>query len=97
MDMYSASVSVVPVAPRINVAELIRQTSIESGWEGSLLGGGVLNATQASKALCGLSQEVDRYDVIFFTFKKEYPQNHTCNIHFLKTLVMSKSSRKVPV
>ncbi|XP_041353818.1 brefeldin A-inhibited guanine nucleotide-exchange protein 3-like isoform X2 [Gigantopelta aegis] len=60
MDMYSASVSIVPVAPRINVAELIRQTSIESGWEGSLLGGGVLNAPQASKALCGLSQEVDR-------------------------------------
>lgn len=49
----------VPVAPRINVAELIRQSSLESGWETSLLGGGVLTPAQAAKALCGLSQEVD--------------------------------------
>lgn len=50
----------VPVAPRINVAELIRQSSMESGWETSLTGGGVLTPAQAAKALCGLSQSVDR-------------------------------------
>lgn len=56
--------SVVPVAPAINIPELIQQSSIESGWERSLTGGGLLNHTQASKALCGLSQQVDRYKLI---------------------------------
>ena len=50
----------VPVAPRINVAELIRQSGIECGWDTSLTGGGVLTPQQAARALCGLSQEVDR-------------------------------------
>ncbi|XP_071113726.1 brefeldin A-inhibited guanine nucleotide-exchange protein 3-like [Haliotis cracherodii] len=60
-DLYASPVaSVIPVAPRINVAELIRQSSVESGWDSALSGGGVLTPAQASKALCGLSQEVDR-------------------------------------
>ena len=50
----------VPVAPRINVPELIRQSGIECGWDTSLTGGGVLTPQQAARALCGLSQEVDR-------------------------------------
>lgn len=49
-----------PVVPSINVKEIIKQSSIEAGWDTSLAGGGVLTATQTSKALCGLSQEVDR-------------------------------------
>ncbi|XP_076076319.1 brefeldin A-inhibited guanine nucleotide-exchange protein 3-like isoform X2 [Mytilus galloprovincialis] len=49
-----------PVAPRINIPELINQSKIESAWERSLTGGGMLNAVQASQALCGLSQQVDR-------------------------------------
>ena len=53
-------VSAVPVAPSINVPELIKQSSIESGWDRSMLGGGVMNAGQTSKVLCGLSQQVDR-------------------------------------
>ena len=53
-------VTAVPVAPRINVTELIRQSSVESGWDQARTGGGVLNAVQASQVLCGLSQEVDR-------------------------------------
>ncbi|XP_061176274.1 brefeldin A-inhibited guanine nucleotide-exchange protein 3-like [Saccostrea echinata] len=60
-ELYSMSTTAaVPVAPRINITELIRQSGIESGWERSITGGGVLNAAQSSKALCGLSQEVDR-------------------------------------
>ena len=60
-DLYTpAVVTAVPVAPRINVAALIEQSSLESGWDNSLEAGGVLTHGQASKALCGLSQEVDR-------------------------------------
>ncbi|GFN83267.1 Brefeldin a-inhibited guanine nucleotide-exchange protein 3-like [Plakobranchus ocellatus] len=59
-DLYSAPVmAAVPVAPRINVPALIQQSSLESGWDNSLAAGGVLTFAQASKALCGLSQEVD--------------------------------------
>ncbi len=47
-----------PVAPSINVAELIKQSSEESGWDGS---GGVLSGARASQVLCGLSQQVDKY------------------------------------
>ncbi|XP_064617857.1 brefeldin A-inhibited guanine nucleotide-exchange protein 3-like [Liolophura sinensis] len=50
----------VAVAPRINVPELIKQSGIEAGWDSALSGGGVLSASQTAKALCGLSQEVDR-------------------------------------
>ncbi|XP_021364639.1 brefeldin A-inhibited guanine nucleotide-exchange protein 3-like isoform X1 [Mizuhopecten yessoensis] len=61
MPIYTIPVvAPVPVAPRINIPDLIRQSSKESGWERSLTGGGVLNAAQASQALCCLSQEVDR-------------------------------------
>lgn len=49
-----------PVAPSINVPELIHMSSLEAGWDNSVSGGGVLSAAQASKVLCGLSQEVDR-------------------------------------
>lgn len=60
--MYSGHiVPAVPVAPRINVPALIQQSGLESGWDNSLAAGGVLTFSQASKALCGLSQEVDRY------------------------------------
>ncbi|ESO87248.1 hypothetical protein LOTGIDRAFT_229359 [Lottia gigantea] len=59
-ELYAAPVVPVgPIAPHINVLELIRQSSIESGWDSSLTGGGVLTHAQATKALCGLSQEVD--------------------------------------
>ncbi|XP_033740095.1 brefeldin A-inhibited guanine nucleotide-exchange protein 3-like isoform X2 [Pecten maximus] len=61
MPIYTIPVAApVPVAPRINIPDLIRQSSKESGWDRSLTGGGVLNAAQASQALCCLSQEVDR-------------------------------------
>ncbi|KAK3098836.1 hypothetical protein FSP39_023524 [Pinctada imbricata] len=60
-ELYGVSmVTAVPVAPRINVTELIKQSSIESGWDRTRTGGGVLNSVQASQVLCGLSQEVDR-------------------------------------
>ena len=60
-EMYGVPMTpIVPVAPRINVPNLIKQSSIESGWDRSMTGGGVLNSTQASQALCGLSQEVDK-------------------------------------
>ncbi|GFS27280.1 brefeldin A-inhibited guanine nucleotide-exchange protein 3-like [Elysia marginata] len=59
-DLYAVPVmAAVPVAPRINVPALIQQSSLESGWDNSLAAGGVLTFAQASKALCGLSQEVD--------------------------------------
>ena len=54
-----------PVAPTINVPELIQQSSQEAGWDNAVTGGGVLSAAQASKVLCGLSQEVDRYVYIY--------------------------------
>ncbi|XP_069142688.1 brefeldin A-inhibited guanine nucleotide-exchange protein 3-like isoform X2 [Argopecten irradians] len=61
MPIYTIPVAApVPVAPRINIPDLIRQSSKESGWDRSMTGGGVLNAAQASQALCCLSQEVDR-------------------------------------
>ncbi|XP_055954686.1 brefeldin A-inhibited guanine nucleotide-exchange protein 3 [Patella vulgata] len=59
-ELYASPVvPAVHVAPQINILELIRQSSIESGWDNSLTGGGVLTHAQATKALCGLSQEVD--------------------------------------
>lgn len=61
-DMYDVLVTPsVPVAPRINVPNLIKQSCIESGWDRSFTGIAELNSTQASQALCGLSQEVDRF------------------------------------
>ena len=64
-ELYGVPVTAAtPVAPRISIPELINQSKIESAWERSLTGGGVLNASQASQALCGLSQQVDRYDYI---------------------------------
>ncbi|KAK7108439.1 hypothetical protein V1264_016181 [Littorina saxatilis] len=59
MDSMMMTGAPMPVAPRINVAELIRQSCIECGWDTSLTGGGVLTPQQAARALCGLSQEVD--------------------------------------
>ncbi|KAL5009933.1 hypothetical protein ScPMuIL_012238 [Solemya velum] len=60
-DMYGVPMMpAVPVAPRINVPDLIKQSSIESGWDRAITGGGVLTSSQASQALCGLSQEVER-------------------------------------
>ena len=61
IEMYGVPMTpIVPVAPRINVPNLIKQSSIEAGWDRSMLGRTVLNETQASQALCGLSQEVDK-------------------------------------
>ncbi|XP_029652523.1 brefeldin A-inhibited guanine nucleotide-exchange protein 3 isoform X1 [Octopus sinensis] len=60
-EMYMTSmVPVMPVAPTISVHELTRLSKVEAGWESALSGGGVLSASHAAKALCGLSQEVDR-------------------------------------
>jgi hypothetical protein len=53
-------VPMVPVAPSINVPELIKQSKLESGWDSTIVAGGVLNGAQTSKGLCGLSQAVDR-------------------------------------
>ncbi|XP_064629621.1 brefeldin A-inhibited guanine nucleotide-exchange protein 3-like isoform X3 [Lineus longissimus] len=53
-------VPMVPVAPSINVPELIKQSKLESGWDSAIVAGGVLNGAQTSKCLCGLSQAVDR-------------------------------------
>uniref|UniRef100_K1PG55 Brefeldin A-inhibited guanine nucleotide-exchange protein 3 n=1 Tax=Magallana gigas TaxID=29159 RepID=K1PG55_MAGGI len=65
-ELYGVSATTaVPVAPRINITELIKQSAIESGWERSLTGGGVLNAVQSSQALCGLSQEVDSQQQLY--------------------------------
>ncbi|KAH3736125.1 hypothetical protein DPMN_042687 [Dreissena polymorpha] len=60
-DIYTIPLTpIVPVAPKINVATLIAQSSIESGWDRAKSGAGELNSVQASQALCGLSQQVDR-------------------------------------
>ena len=59
-DLYSTMmVPVEPVAPTINVPELIRQSSVEIGLDLAISGGGVLTSDQTSKVLCGLAQEVD--------------------------------------
>ena len=62
MELYSSLpvVSPEPVVPAINVSQLINQSRIDAGWDSSIIGGGVLNSSQASKVLCALSQEVDR-------------------------------------
>ncbi|CAG5120591.1 unnamed protein product, partial [Candidula unifasciata] len=62
-DLYTTSLvaAAVPVTPRINVPTLIQQSGLESGWDNSLAAGGVLTFAQASKVLCGLSQEVDSF------------------------------------
>ena len=60
-DLYSnISVPLVPVVPTIDVTELIKQSSVEAGWDSPMLGGGVLSSSHTSHILCGLSQEVDR-------------------------------------
>ena len=56
--MNSTMMPSVPVAPSINVPELIRQSNLDGST--NIIGGGVLNAAQGSKVLCGLSQQVDR-------------------------------------
>ncbi len=66
-DLYppaSLLVPVEPVAPTIDVPALIRQSAAEVGLEQALTGsgGGVLTAEQTSKVLCGLAQEVDRWE-----------------------------------
>ena len=50
-----------PMVPTIDVPKLIRQSSEEAGWDSPMAAGGMLTHSQASKVLCGLSQEVDRY------------------------------------
>ncbi|XP_052810306.1 brefeldin A-inhibited guanine nucleotide-exchange protein 3-like isoform X2 [Mya arenaria] len=63
-DIYSDCIPmgpIVPVAPRINVSSLVAQSCLESGWDiAGKSGAGELNSVQASQALCGLSQQVDR-------------------------------------
>ncbi|KAL8575366.1 hypothetical protein ACOMHN_048659 [Nucella lapillus] len=59
MEPIMLTGAAVPVAPRISVGELIRQSGMECGWDTSLTGGGVLTPQHAARALCGLSQEVD--------------------------------------
>ena len=58
--MSTMGVPLEPVAPVINISQLVHQSRIDSGWESSAASGGVLNASQASKVLCGLSLEVDK-------------------------------------
>lgn len=73
-ELYSTlALSAEPVAPTINVRELIRQSSAEAGWDSTIAGGGVLSASHSAKVLCGLSQEVDRLEcqriIIFFSLQ----------------------------
>jgi len=59
---YPSMTPIVPVAPRINIQNLIAESCIESGWDlAGRSGAGQLNSVQASQALCGLSQQVDRW------------------------------------
>ena len=57
-DYYNITmIPTEPLAPSINVGELIKQSGEECGWDSS---GGVLNSGQASQVLCGLSQQVEK-------------------------------------
>ena len=61
-ELYTGVVtSVEPIAPSINVADLINKSRSEAGWDSAMIGREVLSANQAAKVLCGLSQQVDRY------------------------------------
>jgi len=50
-----------PQVPPVSVQQLIQQSSGEAGWDNTVVGGGVLSTSQASKVLCRLAHEVDRY------------------------------------
>jgi len=54
-------VSTEPQVPPVSVQQLIQQSSGEAGWDNTVVGGGVLSTSQASKVLCRLAHEVDRY------------------------------------
>ncbi len=60
--MYSSMiVAAEPVTRKINVPDLIRQTSEHSSWDTSIEGGGgILTNAQASRVICGLTQLVDK-------------------------------------
>ncbi len=59
-----------PMVPTIDVPKLIKQSSEEAGWDSPMAAGGMLTHSQASKVLCGLSQEVDRYSVYQVSYHK---------------------------
>jgi len=63
-DLYSpeaVSAATERHVPPITVEQLIQQFSGEVGWDNTVVGGGVLSSTQASKVLCRLTHEVDWY------------------------------------
>ena len=61
-ELYSSvTVSADHHVPPVSVHQLIQQSSAEAGWDNTVVGGGVLSSTQASKVLCRLAHEVDRY------------------------------------
>jgi len=60
-ELYSSMpVSTEPHVPPVSVQQLVQQSSAEAGWDNTVVGGGVLSTTQASKVLCRLAHEVDR-------------------------------------
>ena len=69
-ELYSSiAVSPEPHVPPVSVHQLIQQSSGEAGWDNTVVGGGVLSSTQASKVLCRLAHEIDRYSFNVFTNK----------------------------
>ena len=67
LDMLASYVQVpasAPAAPSsIDVQEVIRQESQESGFEVGSARGGMLSTNSAAKVVFGLSSEVERYVV----------------------------------
>jgi len=53
--------SAEPHVPPVSVQQLIQQSSAEAGWDNTVVGGGLLSSSQASKVMSRLAHEVDRY------------------------------------
>ena len=65
LDMLGSYVHIPQTAPSsIDVQEVIRQESLESGFEVGSARGGMLSTDSAAKVVFGLSSEVERYDFL---------------------------------
>ena len=58
--LYSAPEVIVP---SINVTQVIQQRKEEELWDATVAGG-ILNVSDTAKVLCGLSQQVERYEAL---------------------------------